>query len=211
VNCSRRRGLALGAAALAVVAAGVVAWAELRYEFLPKRWVEVEPSQLYRSGQLSRRLVRDVLERNGIRVVVDLNADRPGSNPDAQAEDRAVEELGIEYHLFPLRGDGSGDVRSYARAIAAIERARRQAKPTLVHCSAGARRTGGVIAAYQVLVRGVPVEAAYRELDRYGATPVSETPLVDWLDRNMAGLAELLKEMGVIDRIPDPLPSFGPS
>lgn len=205
----RGRALVLGIAGVAVVAAGAAAWVELRYELLPKRWVEVEPSTLYRSGQLSKRLVRDTLARHDIRVVVDLSADTPGTVEDARAETRAVEALGIEYHLFPLRGDGTGDVRSYAQAIATIERARREGKPVLVHCAAGARRTGGVVAAWQALVRGAPAETAYRELDRYGSTPVAETPLVDWLDAHMAELAALLVELDVIERVPDPLPAFG--
>ncbi len=200
--------LALVALALLLAAGAAFAAAPLRHHWLPKRWAEVEDAQLYRSGQLSRRLVRETLERHGVRVVVDLDDDRPGE-PDPAAELRAVEALGIDYRLLPLRGDGTGELEHYARAIQAIEGARRSGLATLVHCSAGARRSGGVVAAYLLLVRGASPDAAYRELDRYGS-PVGETPLVDWLNRQLRPLAERLVARGVIDRVPDPLPRLRP-
>ncbi|GAG13072.1 unnamed protein product, partial [marine sediment metagenome] len=92
----------------------------------------------------------------------------------------------------------------------ALARAEREDTPALVHCAAGSRRTGGVVAAYQVLVQGLPTASAYAELDRFGSRPVPQSPLLGYLNENMAELASLLVERGVIEQVPSPLPSFQP-
>ncbi len=201
-----RRGLAAGVAlALIVGAAGF--WSDVRDQLVPKRWVEIEPGRLFRSGQLSARLVGDVLAEQRVGVVVDLTHP-DADDADQRAEARAIQALGIQHVRLPLDGSGTGDVRHYAGAIAAIARARSLGTPVLVHCAAGARRTGGVIATYQLLVAGARSERAYAELDRYGRTPVAETPLLAYLNDNMGTVAGLLVEMGVLERVPEPLPAF---
>jgi protein tyrosine phosphatase (PTP) superfamily phosphohydrolase (DUF442 family) len=194
-----------------VVLIGIGAWVvfhnTIRYDIFPKRFVELEEGRLFRSGQLSRKLVRDVFLEHDIGVVVDLAEYEPKWAEDKREEERVAKELGIEYSRFPLGGDGTGDIQNYARAIAETERARKRGKPVLVHCAAGARRTAGVIAAYQVLVRQVPVEVAYGEIERYGRSP-GRSRIVAYLNANMSVLARLLVEMDVIDQVPDPMPQF---
>lgn len=202
----RRLKLAGGVSAAVLVAGSIVFWIFFRYEVIPKRLVELESNMLFRSGQISSRLIRETLEENGIRVIVDLQAENDW--PEHVAEAEAGRELGIRYARFPLGGHGTGDPRNYALAISAIERALERKEPTLVHCAAGARRTGGVIAMYQVLVEGLSTEEAYLELDRYGSPPVAETPLPAYLNENMAAIARDLVEMGVIEAVPEPLPQF---
>ena len=198
-------------AGLLVVLIGIGAWVvfhnTIRYEIFPKRFVELEEGRLFRSGQLSRKLVRDVFLEHDIGVVVDLAEYEPKWAEDKREEERVAKELGIEYSRFPLGGDGTGDIQNYARAIAETERARKQGKPVLVHCAAGSRRTAGVIAAYQVLVRQVPTEVAYGEIERYGRSP-GRLRIVDYLNANMSVLAHMLVEMDVIDQVPDPMPQF---
>ena len=73
-----------------------------------------------------------------------------------------------------------------------------------------AARAAGIVASYQVLVKRVPAEEAYRELDRYGSRPVAESQLLPFLNENMEEIAILLAERKVIDSVPDPLPRFVP-
>src|SRR5579872_2299148 len=47
----------------------------LRDHFVPKRWGVVEEGAIYRSGQLSRNLVKKMLETHHIQRVVDLTFD----------------------------------------------------------------------------------------------------------------------------------------
>jgi protein-tyrosine phosphatase len=190
---------------LAAVLAGM--WfGVLRDRVVAKRWGVVDEGAIYRSGQLSRHLVQPVLERYGIRVVIDLTEADP-ADVDQQAEQRAIAELGLESHRCPLIGDGTGDIRQYAAAVAAIVAARRDRKPVLVHCHAGAQRTGGVIAAYRLLVeRRQSTAEVLAELPRYGWQRGRDDVLVEYLNQHMEELARILVEQHVIDDVPAPLP-----
>jgi predicted protein tyrosine phosphatase len=181
----------------------------LEHELRPKRLVAVEPGFLYRSGQISPRLVRGVLEDLGIgKVVWMLHYD--ASRASHRAERGAIRALGIELRNFPMRGDGTGKLERYADAIAEVAEARREGVPVLVHCAAGARRSAAVVAMYRLLVEGVSPDAAYRELDRFGSSSVAESPLLPYLNERMGELAALLVERGVIAAPPQPLPLLRP-
>jgi protein tyrosine/serine phosphatase len=192
-------------AVLIILAAAHDKFAAVRDYFIPKRFDVVEPGRVYRSGQISANLVRGVLEKHGIRAVVDLTFDNP-DDANHQAELAAIAELGIERRLCPLNSDGTGDVRVYAEAVAAIVAAERAGKPVLVHCAAGAQRTGGVIAVYRLLVQGRSVESAIAEMESHGYNPEISPKLVRYLQANLPAIAWQLQKRGVIARIPDPFP-----
>jgi hypothetical protein len=208
VRTARLRISRLVLAALALAFTAVIGVDALGDEVRPKRLVEVSPG-LYRSGQISPRLVRGVLTQLEIGKVVWMTH-FDSSRETHRAEREAIDDLGIERLHFPMRGDGTGKLSRYADAIAEVAEARRAGVPVLVHCAAGARRSAAVIAMYQLLVEGRDAAAVYGELDRFGSRPVAESPLLPYLNENMAELAELLVERGVIERAPDPLPLLQP-
>lgn len=198
---------ATGLAVVALVAGGATAWNSYWKEhFFPKRLVRVHEG-LWRSGQISASLVRDVLADKQIGLVIDLSYPNMG-DPDQLAEQQAVDELAIQHLRLPMNGSGEGELSDYADALEALALAERENTAALVHCRAGARRTAGIVASYQVLVKRMPPEEAYRELDRYGARPVADSPLLPFLNDNMEQLAMLLAERKVIEAVPDPLPRF---
>jgi protein tyrosine phosphatase (PTP) superfamily phosphohydrolase (DUF442 family) len=197
--------------AVIVLAGAVWVWEDVVEDrVIPKRWGVVEEGLICRSGQLSAALVERVLKQHGIKVIVDLTHEAPGDK-DQQAERRAAEELGIEIKRFPLSGDGTGDISQYAGAVAAMVEARRAGEPVLVHCAAGAQRTGGTIAFYRLLVEKKPPSLVVEEMSRYGWDPRRNSVLLDYIDVHMGELAGLLKDRGVIDEVPDPLPALRPS
>lgn len=189
----------------ALVVTGIGAWAGgLKYHFIAKRFGEVRPGLIYRSGQISPPMIEKTLHRHGIELVVSLCAENQ-ADPAQVAERAAVADLGIERQVFPLEGDGTGDIDNYARAIAAMDEAADRGRPVLVHCSAGTYRTGGVVAAYRLLVEGADPGAVWSELKRYNWK--EKNPILpEYLNRNMDALARELVDMGVIDAVPDPLP-----
>jgi hypothetical protein len=130
------------------------------------------------------------------------------NNPDKLAEEKAAAELNIKILRFSLNGNGTGDVNYYVGAVTAIANAEKQNLPVLVHCAAGAQRTGGVIAIYRVLVQKIDPNIVEDEIEEYGC-PIDDRPaLRPFLNDNMADLAIRLKQAGVIDQIPDPMPQI---
>jgi hypothetical protein len=196
---------------LAILLAGGGIWAwksTIKDRDIPKNFGVVQEGQLYRSGLISSALIKKVLLKYKIKVVIDLAADSP-EHSERKAEKQVVAELGIERLTFALRGDGTGDINDYAGAIAAIAQAKQEHKPVLVHCNAGRQRTGGVIAAYQLLVERKNPFLVYCGFIRYDWDPWKDKELFEYVNGHMEELAVLLKKMGVISEIPDPLPVFG--
>lgn len=197
-----------------LVPVAVFCWAwgsapiNLRERIFPTNLVEVESGWLYRSGQIRPNLVEGTLRNLDIDVIVDLTEDRGNRDPRQVAETRAVEKLAIEVRRFPMSGKGIGTVDQYAAAIGAIASARREGRRVLVHCAAGDRRTGGVLAAYRLLVEGVPPAEATEELERFSQDRGEETTLVRFLREHLDEIAQRLVETGVIARLPDPIPTL---
>jgi len=206
----RHRWFTLGlCAAVLLSVSGWFAWENyLEDLFFPRRWGVVEEGRIYRSGLIHKSLVKSTLVRHNIGVVVSL-INEECWREDQNAERQAVAELGIERIVLPLGGNGTGNIHRYAEAIAAIVRAKKQGKAVLVHCTAGTSRTGGVICMYRILVQGTPPAQALAEMRRYKFNPKKNPELIKFLNDNMGTLARMLVEMGVIERVPDPLPRIG--
>ncbi len=180
-------------------------WGGLRDRWVPKRWGVVEAGAIYRSGRLPPALLREMIGQYRLRRIVDLTLPEDDA-ADQRAEKSVAAELGVEYRNYPLYGWGGGAVWNYAHALAVMAAAKREGQPVLVHCSAGAQRTGGVIAAYRMLIAKWPPAEAYAEMVRYGWEPAEDRRLQNFLNENMRELAARLLEMGLIDAIPEPLP-----
>jgi protein-tyrosine phosphatase len=194
--------------AVSAVIAGIVigVWfGFVRYHVIPKKFGVVVPGHIYRSGQISSTLIKKVLTQYNIGVIINLSAYNP-NDTDKKAEEQAAKELNIKVLRFPLSGKGTGDVNNYASAVAAIADANQQGLPVLVHCSAGAQRTGGVIAAYRLLVQKKDPAFVIDEMKHYGWNHKDNPQLVPYLNSNMVPLSVLLKQAGVINEIPNPPP-----
>ncbi len=178
----------------------------VRDQIIPKRFGVVEDGSLYRSGQISGRLIGPTLEEHGIDIVVDLTKDK--EKPYQEAEKKAIVDLGIEGHRFRMPGDGKGSVEAYADALTVIETAQKANKQVLVHCAAGAQRTGGVIACYRVLFDETSPEDAIKEMEEYSWDPVENVDLLIYLNEIMPELVQKLHEQGVLSETPETLPIF---
>lgn len=205
----RSRRLAAALLALALIGGAIFGLEAARDQLWPRRFAVVEPGRLYRSGQIAPRLIEGVLREHRIRKVVWMLHYDAEKNSH-RTERAAIEALGIERTNLHLRGDGTGQVHRYAEALAEIHEAHQRGEAVLVQCASGSRRSGGVVALYLLLVEGRSSEEAYRELDRFGRTPVAETPLLEYLNLHMGEIAAGLVERGVIDRVPKPLPLLRP-
>lgn len=184
-------------------------WKEvLEDRLIPKRWGLVEEG-LYRSGQLHRDLIQEMLEEHGIDVIVNMNRPAP-HKPDHAAEVAFAEALGIEKYRFPMRGNGEGDPENYALALDQVRRSLDRKQQVLVHCAAGSQRTGAMIGLYRVLFQGWSTAEAIEEMASYDLDPVDDLPLLKFLDNNMTLITRRLVELGALEAVPDPLPEFVP-
>ena len=210
---SRRRavvhwsiGIVLGTL---VDGSAMVGWHKTKDRFVPRNLGEVVPGVVYRSGQIDQRLIAGFLEDRGIRRIV-VMSNYEFDDPDHVAQREASEALGIEVVRVAMRGNGVGTAEQYAEIVAWVHDSAEQNIPTLLHCHAGAQRTGGTVAAYRLLVQGRPPAEVYDEARTHEWDPEDDLAWPEFLNANMAAIAARLAERGAIEAVPDPLPRFGP-
>jgi len=188
----------------AVLSIVVIILNAIKYMVFPKRFGKVEDG-LYRSGQIHQRLIEKVLKKYNINSVVALNENELG-DPKYVAEQDAVKRNGISFNRFQLIGDGTGDFNFYIKAVEQIVKAKSEDRNILVHCAAGAQRTGGTIAFYQLLVKNESPKNVYKHMRQYGWKDKTKYPLLGYINENIANVAEGLQKNGVLSDVPNPLP-----
>lgn len=185
------RGLVGVIVAVAVVLGGWTAWdTGVRPNLFPKNFGVVEPGRLYRSGALTPAATRLVHERHKIKTIVDLGAYDKDPAGERVAQ-RTAEALGIRRFAFRLEGDGTGNPNMYVEALRIITDPANA--PVLVHCAAGAQRTGGCVVLYRTIEQGVSLDEAYGETDEYGHSPRDNPKLKPYLDEWAARIAESVR------------------
>lgn len=118
---------------------------------------EVSAGRAYRSAQLNPRHLRQVMRQYGIKTVINLQGEDHGDK--ARGEQAICRELGADYRhakMSAVRLPRPGELK---RVINALDEAR---YPILIHCRAGADRSGLVSALYLALHEKRPVDQAAR-------------------------------------------------
>jgi protein tyrosine/serine phosphatase len=176
----RRRRRALRVGLLVVVAALVC----LGVQHSLRNIHVVAQGELLRSAQLSELEFDQTVSRFGVRSVLNLRGARPGSDW-FDAEVRASASHGVEHRDFELSAIRDVPVEQAAELVALM---RRLPKPLLVHCQAGADRSGLASALYRYAVLGHPSADAAGELSVvYGHVPLLRTSA---MDRSFAAFVE---------------------
>jgi protein tyrosine/serine phosphatase len=124
---------------------------------------EVEPGQLYRSAQLSGCSLNEVIDHYGIRTVINLR----GRNPDAiwyRDETAITTRKGITHIDIGMSSSKEPDAATINQLIEAFKSA---PKPILIHCEAGADRSGLASAIFELVIAHRPASVAEEQLSFY--------------------------------------------
>lgn len=159
-------------------------------DLVPKNAGVVVPGAIYRSGELTPAATRQVVERHGIRTIIDFGAHEPGSSEEVRAQ-RVAAALGVTRHRFNLGGDATGDPNEYVEAMRIALDPGNQ--PVLVHCAAGSERTGCFVILYRHHIEGVPIDEAYGEAMTHRHDPERNPRLRVVLERYAEAVGYSLK------------------
>ena len=122
----------------------------------------VATGQIYRSSRMSSEALAEVVQTHGLKSVLTLI----GTN---RAEGDTLQRLGVAYFGYSLSDQREVTDEQMEKILATIYRA---PKPLLIHCKAGADRTGLVAALYHYGIEGQPAVVADGDLTiRYGHIP----------------------------------------
>ena len=139
----------------------------------------IAPDQAYRSAQLDGESFRLIFAVFGIRTVVNLR----GTNPDElwyQNEQAAAQECGVT--LVDV-GMSAQALPSRETLLLLYDTFATAEHPILIHCQAGADRTGAAAAIWRMVVKGDSREAAQAELGPLYGHFEFATPQMDQLVR----------------------------
>ena len=128
----------------------------------------VESGQVYRSAQLDGEDLKKRIQENGIKSVLNLRGESPGSDW-YDAELAATRSQGITHLDYRMSAGKPLSLEQMQEVLRLIEQA---PKPILIHCKAGADRTG-LISAIYLANQGASMERVQEALSvRYGHLPI---------------------------------------
>jgi len=120
----------------------------------------VIPGELYRSAQLSPTQIETYVRENGIRSIVNLRGENVKHDWYNQ-EVKTAQRLGIEHIDFKM---SARKIMTPERADQLVDILRSAPKPILIHCQAGADRTGLVAVIYSQQIAGMDAKVAAQQL-----------------------------------------------
>ena len=155
-------------AALSVGTIGMLALGWAGYLQLSGNFHVVDKGILYRSAQLDNSQLKNKIENYGIRTIINLRGENP-TRAWYVEEMKAVKATDVHQVNFAL---SSGKELTKTQIEQLIALLRDSPRPILVHCQAGADRSGLVSALYELLVaKRSTAEAAAQLSFRYGHFP----------------------------------------
>lgn len=120
---------------------------------------EILPGQLYRSAQPTPQALEAYIRQYGIRTVINLRG--PSTSRWYRDEIATTSKLSVQHVDFRMQASHQLTSEDSARLIALLKDA---PKPVLIHCKAGADRTGLASVIYLQQVAGVDEEVAEWQL-----------------------------------------------
>nr|WP_245304823.1 dual specificity protein phosphatase family protein [Rhizobium multihospitium] len=147
----------------------------------------VIPGELYRSAQLSPTQIETYVRENGIRSIVNLRGENLKHDWYNQ-EVKTAQRLGVEHIDFKM---SARKIMTPDRADQLVDILRSAPKPILIHCQAGADRTGLVAVIYSQKIAGMSAKAAAEQLSiTYGHIGIPYLSKTYAMDESLQNLQE---------------------
>lgn len=203
-----RRVMLVGAV-VGILSAGlaIVELTPVRDYFYPKQFRTISEGKVFVSGQIYSGIFKRTLDEHHITRVISFTEDP--EDADDRAEVATCAALGISRVVYPLDGNGRGDILCYANALTeAMKSINGDGPPVLVHCHSGSERSGAFVAFYRLLVQHRPPAEALAEMEAYHWNPKKNPELVQYINSHLEELGRILLARGVISQVPEPMPQL---
>ncbi|MDL2398522.1 dual specificity protein phosphatase family protein [Rhizobium mayense] len=165
--CSIGRGVLWALAPFALIAGGFYAHMLWTTNFHP-----VIAGQVYRSSQPSAATIAELQKQYGIKTIINLRGDNSGRSW-YDREVAQAKELNINHIDFKMSASRE---LTQGQAAQLVEIMRDAPKPLLIHCQAGADRTGLASALYLAAIAKTGEATAEGQMSiMYGHLPLSFT------------------------------------
>lgn len=137
----------------------------------------VDPGNIYRSGQLMRHRLVDVLDSKQIKSVINLRGYSPGNTALNEERDlcKTKDIKHVDINMSAHKLPEPGELRKLLKAFDTLPR------PILIHCAAGSDRSGLASTLYMNICKGVSLnEAESSQLTwRYGHISFGQARAMD--------------------------------
>ncbi len=158
-------------AVILLSAAGYVLSVRIQGNFYP-----ITPAEAYRSAQPDSDNLTHYVKKYGIRSVLNLRGRHPGERW-YEEEMAASAKLGLQHYDVALSASSEPTDAEVGQLLEIFKTAPR---PLLIHCQAGADRSGLAAAMWKVVVDKEPKGVASKQLSlRYGHVPFGENLAMD--------------------------------
>ena len=155
---------------------GIIAAARLWYLEEQGNFHPITPGEAYRSAQLDQDELEYYIHKFGIRSIINLRGKKNGRSWYVE-EIETCQNLGVKHYdlkLSPKKAPSPGRIQELLKLFRVAPR------PVLIHCKAGADRSGLAAALWKMVIDGAPKSEARRHLSiRYGHMPLGPTQALD--------------------------------
>jgi undecaprenyl-diphosphatase len=171
-----RQSKLIKTAAVLICFLWIIAAARLWYLEEQGNFHPITPGEAYRSAQMDPDELEYDIRKFAIRSVINLNGKDVGE-PQYEAENTSCREMGVRYYDLGLSASKKPSSHEIEKLLKLFRIAPR---PVLIHCRAGADRSGLAAALWKVVIDGAPKSVAREQLSiRYGHMPFGPTQVLD--------------------------------
>ena len=155
---------------------GIIAAARLWYLEEQGNFHPINPGEAYRSAQLDQDELKYYIRKFDIRSIINMRGKENGKSWYME-ELKTCRNLSVRHFDIKFSPKKAPSPR---RTLELLRLFRIVPRPVLIHCQAGADRSGLAAALWKVVIDGAPKSVAREQLSiRYGHIPFGPTQVLD--------------------------------